>query len=73
MKVGDIYLHQIQHIAKIGTIQEIGKNYLVLTDVEVYDLRELIVGIVRPVKGESPLTIYLDKKLTQQSEKKLKE
>jgi hypothetical protein len=44
---------------KIGTIKEIGKNYLILTDIELYDLRELAVGIVRPLKGESSLKVYL--------------
>jgi len=71
MKIGDKYLVQTKHIAEIGTIQEIGENYLVLIDVEVYDLRELVAGIVRPIKGESPLTVYLNEELVQRGKNSL--
>jgi len=63
MKIGDEYLIQTQHIAEVGTIKEIGENYLVLVDVEVYDLREVVSGTKRPLKGPPVLKVYLDKKL----------
>jgi hypothetical protein len=72
LKIGDKYLIQTQHIAEIGTIKEIGEDYVVFADVKVYDLRELVAGIVHPVEGESALTVYLKKNLVQIGKKSLR-